>query len=66
METRYNPTTEEKEIVINALYEFCIPKVHGMTADEVATKLLTRLHDRNRSVVDASARPRATHPRDTV
>lgn len=62
----YTPTPQEKEIVINALYEFCIPKTHGQTADEVATTLLTRLHDRNKAVIDASARPRAQHPSEAV
>lgn len=66
MTDSYKPTNEEKEIVINCLYEYCIPKVHGLSVDEVATKLLTRLHDRNQAVIASANRPRATHPSQTI
>lgn len=62
----YQPSIEEKEIVINALYEFVIPRTNGQTVDEVATILLTRLHDRNEAVTASANRPRAQHPSETI
>lgn len=62
----YTPSNEEKEIVISTLYEFTVPKTHGQTADEVATTLLTRLHERNEAVLASANRPRAQHPSEAV
>ena len=48
------------------LIQHTLPKVNGMMAAEVARLMLARLRERNRAVIDASNRQRATHPSETI
>ena len=53
----WTPSNGDKEIVIDVLGEYCIPKTfHNQTADEVAAILLQRLHERNERILGHAKR----------
>lgn len=38
---------EEKQAIKKVLMQFCVPKLHGMSADEIARLILEALSDLN-------------------
>lgn len=38
--SEYKPTRAEKDALIDQLAKYCVPKIYGLNADEVAERIL--------------------------